>query len=83
MVTSMSETTIRAAARADLPRLTEIYNHYVVNTPITFDIEPYSVERCVAWSSNLARTGDIGMWLGWTGRHVSIVKNLARKEAAA
>ena len=31
---------IRPATRADLPRLTEIYNHYVINTPITFDLEP-------------------------------------------
>ncbi len=36
----MAEFLIRDAARADLPRLTEIYNHYVINTPITFDVEP-------------------------------------------
>ena len=36
---------IRPAKRADLPRLTEIYNHYVIHTPVTFDVEPYTVER--------------------------------------
>ena len=29
--------TIRPAAREDLPRLTNIYNHYIVETPATFD----------------------------------------------
>ena len=47
----------RPADRADLPRLTEIYNHYVVHTPITFDVEPYTVERRVAWFEQFASTG--------------------------
>src|SRR5882724_7261072 len=38
---------IRPANRADLPRLTEIYNHYVIHTPVTFDVEPYTVETTV------------------------------------
>ena len=41
----MSEISVRPAARPDLPRLTEIYNYYVINTPVTFDIEPYTVEK--------------------------------------
>ncbi len=32
----MPDILIRPAVRGDLPRLTEIYNHYVVNTPVTF-----------------------------------------------
>jgi L-amino acid N-acyltransferase YncA len=35
----MAEATIRPATRADLARLTEIYNYYVINTPVTFDLE--------------------------------------------
>ena len=34
---------IRPAIRADLPRLTEIYNHYVIHTPVTFVVDPYTV----------------------------------------
>jgi len=45
----MSETRIRTAERRDLGRLTEIYNYYVLNTPVTFDVEPYTVERREAW----------------------------------
>jgi phosphinothricin acetyltransferase len=47
----------RPAERADLPRLTEIYNHYVLHTPVTFDIEPYTVERRAAWFEQFALTG--------------------------
>jgi phosphinothricin acetyltransferase len=53
----MSDVQIRPAARADLPRLTEIYNHYVINTPVTFDVEPYTVERREAWFAQFGAAG--------------------------
>lgn len=53
----MSEIRIRPAARGDLPRMTEIYNHYVVNTPVTFDTEPYTVQSRMAWFEQFAPTG--------------------------
>ena len=49
--------TTRAATRADVPRLTEIYNHYVIHTPVTFDLEPYTVERRMEWFAQFAPTG--------------------------
>jgi phosphinothricin acetyltransferase len=36
----MSEMRIRTAQREDLARINEIYNYYVVNTAVTFDVEP-------------------------------------------
>lgn len=48
---------IRPAVRADLSRLTEIYNYYVIHTPITFDLEPYTVERREKWFDQFAPTG--------------------------
>lgn len=42
-------TRVRPATLDDLARLTEIYNHYIVHTPITFDIDPYTVQRRRAW----------------------------------
>lgn len=67
--------TIRPARRDDLPRLTEIYNHYVIHTPITFDLEPYTVERRAAWFEQFAPTGrhrlvvaeDDGRIVGYAG----------------
>jgi phosphinothricin acetyltransferase len=48
---------IRPAVRGDLARLTEIYNYYVVHTPVTFDVEPYTVERREAWFAQFGATG--------------------------
>jgi phosphinothricin acetyltransferase len=48
---------IRPATRGDLPRLTEIYNYYVISTPVTFDVEPYTVERRTAWFDQFAESG--------------------------
>jgi phosphinothricin acetyltransferase len=53
----MSEVRIRTATGADLPRLTEIYNHYVVHTPITFDVEQYSVEKRSVWMGQFSSSG--------------------------
>lgn len=53
----MPDFRIRAATGADLPRLTEIYNYYVINTPVTFDVVPYTAEQRVAWFSQFAPTG--------------------------
>lgn len=35
----------------------EIYNHYVLNTPVTFDLEPYTVERRMTWFEQFSTTG--------------------------
>ncbi|HEX4021251.1 MAG TPA: GNAT family N-acetyltransferase [Acidobacteriaceae bacterium] len=53
----MAEICTRAARAEDLPRLTEIYNHYVIHTAITFDIEPYTVEKRATWMTQFALTG--------------------------
>ena len=53
----MSTIRIRIAERKDLARITEIYNYYVLNTPVTFDVEPYTVEDRETWFSQFAATG--------------------------
>lgn len=66
---------VRAAMPADLPRLTEIYNHYVIHTPVTFDVEPYTVARREMWFQQFGTTGRYrllvaevdGLILGYTG----------------
>ena len=40
---------VRAANPGDLPALTAIYNHYIVNTTITFDLRPLTVEERRPW----------------------------------
>jgi phosphinothricin acetyltransferase len=53
----VSHIQIRSAIRDDLTRLTEIYNHYVVHTPVTFDIKPWTVEQRVPWLEQFSATG--------------------------
>src|SRR5690606_31727172 len=49
---------VRPGRIDDLPQLTEIYNYYVENTAITFDVEPYTVEkRKESWFDQYTQTG--------------------------
>jgi phosphinothricin acetyltransferase len=45
----LSPILIRPATEDDLRALTDIYNHYVINTPITFDLSPLAVEERREW----------------------------------
>jgi phosphinothricin acetyltransferase len=45
----MSDVTTRPALFSDLPRLAEIYNHYILNTQITFNTRPFTVETFAGW----------------------------------
>ncbi len=45
----MSDVTTRPALLSDLPQLAEIYNHYILNTPITFNTRPFTLEGFTEW----------------------------------
>lgn len=53
----MSGFTIRHAQEDDLPALLGIYNHYVLNTPVTFDIEPRSLDQRREWFAGFKTSG--------------------------
>ncbi len=40
---------IRPGLEQDVPAIVEIYNHYVVNTAVTFDLEPFTVDERRMW----------------------------------
>lgn len=72
--------TVRPATIEDLPSITEIHNYYIVNTHITFDVQPQRPEHRVTWfhehSDNqryrlLVACDAQGSLLGYTctGRH--------------
>ena len=71
----MSPPLIRPARAADLPRLTEIYNHYVVHSPATFDLEPRTVAERAEWMTQFSESGrhrllvaeDSGVVFGYAG----------------
>lgn len=48
---------VRAAREEDLPAINELYNHYIVNTAITFDVEPWSLAQRREWFGHYAETG--------------------------
>ena len=45
----MQNVIVRKASLNDLSSLTEIQNHYILNTHITFDILPFSPEERRPW----------------------------------
>ena len=67
--------TVRPAAVDDLPRLTEIYNHYVINGHVTFDLDPVTLEERREWFAQFAAAGphrlfvaeENGIVLGYAG----------------
>ena len=68
---------VRDAVEDDLARLTEIYNHYVINTAITFDLEPYTPEERRPWLEQFSTSGrhrllvaeQGGLIVGYAGSH--------------
>jgi phosphinothricin acetyltransferase len=48
---------VRRAERRDLARITQIYNHYVETTSITFDVQPYSEQEREPWFAQFAASG--------------------------
>jgi len=71
----VSGLTIRPARLDDLPRLTEIYNHYVLHSPATFDLEPKTLDQRRERFAQFAPTGrhsllvaeEAGSVLGYAG----------------
>ena len=53
----MAAIRVRPAVLDDLPSLTAIYNHYIVNTTITFDLQPFAPEGRRAWFDEHAAVG--------------------------
>ncbi len=68
---------VRDAREADLPRLTEIYDHYVLTSQATFDIEPSTLEERRSWFAQFAAVGphrllvaeEEGVVLGYADSH--------------
>ena len=48
---------VRAAVADNVPRITDIYNHYVRTSPATFDLEPFSVDQRMEWFEHYGTTG--------------------------
>ena len=68
---------IRTAVVSDLEALTAIYNHYVRETPVTFDLEPFGVDARRSWFDDFGVKGryrllvaeEAGVLLGYACSH--------------
>ncbi|MFD5007285.1 GNAT family N-acetyltransferase [Streptomyces mutabilis] len=49
MRSGRTEVQVRAGIEEDLEALTDLYNHYVRETPVTFDTEPFTPEERRPW----------------------------------
>ena len=56
-LSQVGEISVRPAELGDLPRLTEIYNYYITDTAITFDLEPFTVEQRAEWFGHYSTSG--------------------------
>ena len=54
---------IRTAQEQDLPALVRIYNHYVVNTHISFEADEHSVDSRRAWFDAFSDTGPFRLFV--------------------
>jgi phosphinothricin acetyltransferase len=52
-----AEAVVRPATVDDVAAITAIYNHYVAETPATFDLQPFTVEARAAWFGHYAGSG--------------------------
>ena len=73
----MTPIVVRPATEDDLPALTDIYNHYVVNTPITFDLRPLTVDERRPWFGDHSHGGRHRLLVATGGN----VGNVGRGEA--
>jgi phosphinothricin acetyltransferase len=53
----MNGLSIRRVEQGDLPALLDIYNHFVLTTPITFDVEPRTLAQRQEWLDTFKPTG--------------------------
>jgi len=49
MLQRHGEAQVRAGTEADLPALTDLYNHFIRETSITFDLEPFTPDQRRPW----------------------------------
>jgi phosphinothricin acetyltransferase len=73
----MSDIAIRYAVMEDAPALLDIYNYYVCETAVTFDLEPRTLEQRREWLRSFAPQGRYrcfvaardGAAIGWASSH--------------
>ncbi|HMB71442.1 MAG TPA: GNAT family N-acetyltransferase [bacterium] len=66
----MSEAVVRPGRESDLPELVAIYNHFVENTHVTFDLEPFAPEARREWFREFTERGPYRLLVAELGDEV-------------
>ena len=75
---------IRPARESDLAPINDIYNVYIVDSAISFDLETWDLERRVAWWEHYAETGPYRVFVAEAdGRVVGAAYSTRYREKAA
>jgi phosphinothricin acetyltransferase len=64
------DVSIRPARSDDLERINEIYNHTVIDSHVSFDLEPWYLERRRRWWGNYDTTGPYRVFVAETDDRV-------------
>jgi len=80
----MSGISIRRIEPGDLPALLDIYNHYVIHTPVNFDIEPRTLEQRREWLAQFSPAGKLQCFVADdAGKAIGYACSMPFKEKAA
>jgi phosphinothricin acetyltransferase len=54
---------VRHGEPSDAAALNDLYNHYILNTPITFEVEPWNLEQRLNWLAAFKQTGPYRLFI--------------------
>lgn len=63
----VTQISVRPGELSDLPAITALYNHYVVNTHVTFDTRTFTVDERAEWFSHYATIGPHRLFVATAG----------------
>ncbi|MEV0743824.1 GNAT family N-acetyltransferase [Streptomyces sp. NBC_01220] len=66
-----TEVQVRPGAESDLDALTDIYNHYVRETALTFDVTPFTPEQRLPWLRSHPEDGPHRLLVAQDVRHAA------------
>jgi len=76
-MTSEDAVHIRPAVATDMPVVNALYNHYVIHSHCTYDLEPWSIDKRMAWFAEIkppwvvlvAECNDVILGFAYGARH--------------
>lgn len=75
---------VREAVEGDLPAITRLYNHFVTETIVNFDVRPFTVEERRVWFGQFSSSGRWRIFVAeYGGRFAGFVGSMKHKAKLA